>query len=234
MVQPMAMPKGKVVRGARGIIVGVSGLTDMQQAFVRNFVVNGGDWTRAAEAAGYRTPVQAAYILRRNDAVMAAIEQANRHYVRGTLAQKAFGVINAILDDTDDAPQAKRLRLDAAKTILDRAGYVAPKAMEPERPSDNNDVGDMSLAELEAMIRESKARIEAMKLVGDAQGNTHDAPMIEAKPLEVLDVELSQSDSQGDSEPVEPPSPPAWLDGNAEPPAAEPAAGHTPPGEGAR
>jgi len=55
------------------------------------------------------------------------------------MAPAAVGVLASLMDDEDASP---KIRLDAAKTILDRAGFVPPKA------SDAPTVGERALHEM--------------------------------------------------------------------------------------
>jgi hypothetical protein len=83
---------------------------------------------------------------------MAAIHEANRRQISGPAATKASALLEEIVGNTE---LPMRLRLDAAKTILDRAGYVPPKASEPEEPAEK-DMASMTIEELEAFIRRAE------------------------------------------------------------------------------
>lgn len=126
-------------------------LLDQQQLFAQAYVLGHGNATQAAIEAGY-SPVsarQTASRLLHTPHVQDAIRRAQAHTLKGRLASKALGVLEKILDD-DNAPAG--VRLDAAKTILDRAGLSAvrvPDAVD----HDDKPLEQMTTAELEAVAR---------------------------------------------------------------------------------
>ena len=134
-------------------------LTEKQAAFVMAFTAEPGAIGNASEAArraGY-SKKSAAEIGRQQlekPAVRAAIDEANRAQISGALASKAVDVLREIVNDKD-APQ--KLRLDASKTILDRAGFVAPKAEErPQHDSQMDKLRDMNVKQLENFITKNR------------------------------------------------------------------------------
>jgi phage terminase small subunit len=125
-------------------------LTDQQRAFAACYVTGetAGVGGASAAAAGYapNSARQEAYRLLRHDGVRAEIDRLTREAI-GDHAVAAVNLLGRVIQD-EKAPI--KARVDAAKTILDRAGYIAPKAAEPEdnRP---RPVAEMSLAELQAV-----------------------------------------------------------------------------------
>ena len=88
--------------------------------------------------------------------IRAAINDANRAQINGALASKAIEVLKGIIDDETAAP---KLRLDAAKTVLDRSGFIAPKAAESPKPVSKVDTLDgMSLEQLKRFVAEHDPR----------------------------------------------------------------------------
>jgi phage terminase small subunit len=81
---------------------------------------------RAAELAGYAREYasQSAYQLLRSPNVLATLRFEMARRVT-SLAPLGLSVIEALVRDT--ATPAK-IRLDGAKTLLDRAGWIAPRA----------------------------------------------------------------------------------------------------------
>jgi hypothetical protein len=63
-----------------------------------------------------------------------------------------------------DTVSGQKLQLEAAKTVLDRAGHIAPKASEAEMIGDKP-LTEMSLDELDAFIRAGQAALA--KVAGD-------------------------------------------------------------------
>jgi phage terminase small subunit len=147
-------------------------LTDQQAGFVAAFTSDPGAIGNASEAArraGYST-TSAREIGRQlldKPHVRAAIDDANRAQISGKLATKAVEVLEGILNDEQAPP---KLRLDAAKTVLDRAGFIAPKAEERQpEGSARKPINSMSKAELEQFVAEYRERQASQ--VDDAGGN---------------------------------------------------------------
>ena len=129
-------------------------LTEMQVAFVLHFTSTPGAIGNASESArraGYseRTAAEQGRQLLDKPHVQAAITDANKAQISGAMASKATALLDRIVDDES---VSLRLRFDAAKSILDRAGYVPPKAAEPGEGGDKP-LEEMSVQELEALIR---------------------------------------------------------------------------------
>ena len=135
-------------------------LNDQQQAFVTAFTSDPGAIGNASEAArraGYseKSARDIGRQLLAKPHVRAAVEEANRAQLGGALASKAVAVLASIIDDETAAP---KLRLDAAKTVLDRAGYIAPKAAESPKPESEADALDgMNLAQLKRFVAAHEA-----------------------------------------------------------------------------
>ena len=145
----------------------MSELTEKQAAFVVAFTSEPGcvaNATKAALHVGY-SEKSAREIGRQQlekPKIKAAIYEANRAMLGGSLASKAIDVLREIIHDKE-APQ--KLRLDAAKTVLDRAGLSALKAAEQTPPGQEKDLASLSLEELETFIRQGR-----MHLAREAQG----------------------------------------------------------------
>jgi phage terminase small subunit len=99
-------------------------LSEQQQHFVA-LTVSGVSHEQAATLAGYAE--NSGYAVSRSPAVRAAIHEAVAHQLVTRSAPLALKVLNDIAAD-ETAP--KGVRVDAARTLLDRAGYVAPRASE--------------------------------------------------------------------------------------------------------
>lgn len=126
-------------------------LTDKQAAFVE-FMVASGDASASAERAGYQShPSKAAFELLKSANVLVALQLA----VHRALVADAPVARAVILEIATNTTCAARVRLDAAKTLLDRAGHVAPRPREDESTA-NTPLHEMSTAEL----RELATRLE--------------------------------------------------------------------------
>ena len=140
----------------------VRDLTEQQQNFVTAFTSTPGAIGNASEAArramySEKSARDIGQQLLAKPHVRAAIEEANRAQISGSLASKAVDVLRAIIDDESAPP---KLRLDAAKTVLDRAGFIAPKAEERSQEDEaEHGLSALSTDELRAYIAVEKAKL---------------------------------------------------------------------------
>ncbi len=72
-----------------------------------------------------------------------------------------------------------RVRVDAAKIIVDRAGYVAAP---PAQDDGHKDLQSMSLAELEAFIRKAGAKLKDVTPARPDDESADDAPADDTPP----------------------------------------------------
>mgnify|MGYP000870139300 CR=1 FL=1 len=136
-------------------------MTDRQAAFAR-YLVDGRHYLEAYKLAGYTGPQPVASRLTRHPAVSAAIRAEMVRRLQDEDAPAARKLLRRFLEDEQCD---KKLRVDCAKTLLSRGGYVEPKAAEPAAPG-TKEPSEMSGKELDDMIdrlrtelrqRESKA-----------------------------------------------------------------------------
>ena len=128
-------------------------LDEKQAAFVAKLLETG-DEKAAAVAAGYTEmgATKASGNLMRQPQVLAAIHLAvARRLVSG--APIALGVVYEILRDTK---AGTKVRLDAAKLLLDRAGHIAPRARQVDDGAGKS-LNEMSIEEL----RETQDRLQS-------------------------------------------------------------------------
>lgn len=135
-------------------------LIDQHRLFAEAYVLGHGNATRAAIEAGYSptSARQTASRLLHLPHIQDAIRRAQAHALKGRMATKALGVLEKILDD-ENAPAG--VRVDAAKTVLDRAGFAAARAPDASA-ADEKPLHEMSLAELNDFIRNGHLRLAAM------------------------------------------------------------------------
>jgi phage terminase small subunit len=136
-------------------------ILDQQQAFAEAYVLGHGNATQAAIAAGYSaiSARQTASRLLHTPHVQEAIRRAQSHVLRSRLASKALGVLEKILDD-DSAPAG--VRVDAAKTVLDRAGFSAARTPEQD-PDYEKPLHEMTTVELETIARGLQRTLDKMR-----------------------------------------------------------------------
>lgn len=131
-------------------------LTDQEKEFVR-LVGSGNLPSLSAESAGFKNGTDSASYLMRKPAVAAAIEHELRRVLSAEVAPEAFAFLRKILKDDKVKPET---RVIAAKTLLDRAGYVAPKAPE-SAVQEHKDLGEMDTSELEQVVSELGKELDA-------------------------------------------------------------------------
>lgn len=160
-------------------------LTDMQARFVLEFTSGPGSIGNASESArraGYseKSAAEQGRQLLEKPHIIAAIDDALRVSISSNLAAKAVAVLETVLDDEEAHP---KLRVEAAKTILDRAGFIAPKASEPEAPFDGKPLHEMTITELQEFID----RGEAQRAVrGRAKEDSERSKQDQEEPLPVV------------------------------------------------
>lgn len=132
-------------------------LTEQQAAFVQHYTSDLeciGNAAASARAAGYgeRNDAEIGRQLLGKPHVRAAIDASLRSQISGRMAVKASRLLERVIDD-EEAPL--KVRVEAAKTILDRGGFVAPSAFEKAAKAmqgDGKAVTTLSLAELRLQI----------------------------------------------------------------------------------
>ncbi len=132
--------------------------TDLQDKFVYHLVYDGVSGTEAARRAGYSPASARQYssTLLATPHIQTAIRDEQYKYINGTLASKAIKTLEAIMND-ENAPAGARV--DCAKTLLDRAGVIAPKSVVMS-PFSDTPVHEMTNSQLEALIAKSEAYLD--------------------------------------------------------------------------
>ena len=129
----------------------MDGLTEQQQRFVAEFVSNGGNGRQACIAAGYAedSASQSAYKLLRKEHVLLAIRREEMR-VLGAMSAQALHVIQSLMADPGVSPA---VRLDCAKTTLDRSGFVSVRSpSQAVVPGIDKPLNECSMDELRALV----------------------------------------------------------------------------------
>ena len=187
-------PKGKVgAGGGAAVAQGITknsprngrfvsdgrSLTNRQRRFVQEYVRNGGNGNAAVAAAGYNTahPNASLRALLRKPHVIEALHTERERVLRGKLANRALGVLEELMDDpATPAP----VRFQTARTVLQMAGHGAGE--EPDRNQPDKPLIEMSVAELEAFIRDGSKMLSTIKKIdGDRGTNADDGRIIDAE-----------------------------------------------------
>jgi hypothetical protein len=138
--------------GGRNRLI-VESLTPYQKVFVEAYLRTGGDGIDAAKLCALPgEPSEAAWVMLHTPAVVTAIQAAVALRIRTEGAALAQRLLTDIVRGTIVA--APGIRVDAAKTLLDRAGIVAAKA--PEKPGERP-LSDYSVDELQSLIPKLEA-----------------------------------------------------------------------------
>jgi hypothetical protein len=129
-------------------------LTDLQQRFV-DMILEGNPVLRAAELAGIGSPRVHAYRFAALPHVQRAIAEGLTKRFMTEGAPLAYSVLVKFVGDEAVSP---RVRVDAAKALLDRAGFVPPKAADQPDTAEK-DLAAMSSDELRAFIASAEGRL---------------------------------------------------------------------------
>jgi hypothetical protein len=140
-------------------------LTDLQQRFV-DMILEGNPVLRDAELTGIGSPRVHAYRFAALPYVQRAIAEGLTKRFMTEGAPLAYSVLVKFVGDEAVSP---RVRVDAAKALLDRAGFVPPKAGE-QLDTAEKDLSAMSPDELRAFIASAEGRLAQESERRDAGG----------------------------------------------------------------
>ncbi len=156
-------------RGHSATTVALAGegraLTEQMSRFVTAFTNDPGAIGNASEAArraGYseHSAREIGRQLLDKPHVQIAIREANQQLISGTLATKAISLLEKVIDD---ASASLKVRVDAARTILDRAGFCALPAG-PKRLSDKA-LAEMTADELHQVMVEARREMDKARII---------------------------------------------------------------------
>lgn len=131
----------------------VTGLTDKQDAFVKEYVQNN-NAKQSAINAGYseRTAKEQGYQLLQNPLVKNAIDQAKHErdmFMQEQFKAGAIEAYNALMGIIRDPEANQQHRVSASKDILDRAGFKATIKTENTLEVNYNDTANTLDSKLE-------------------------------------------------------------------------------------
>lgn len=131
------------------------GLTAQEREFVRAFV-NGQSYSQAAITAGYPSKEAAAngWRLLRTAHVLAAVHSEGRRL----LVSEAPASIRTLIWLREHA-ESEKVRESASRTLLDRAGLIAPRAV-ADSGRHEQALHEMGLGELRALADRLQSEIE--------------------------------------------------------------------------
>src|SRR5215470_16344145 len=122
-------------------------LNAQQRAFVESFIEHG-DARRAAKEAGYKETVVRTADLQMLGAPRIAFAIAMA--ARGRLARAVPMALNTLEYLAQNA-QSEKVKLDASKAILDRAGLVPPAPPKEDKNVTEKSLNELTLEELRAL-----------------------------------------------------------------------------------
>ncbi len=161
--------------------VTLAGLNEQQAIFVRNIVDYGKNYKAAAIAAGYEGSW--AYRLSSLPAVRQAIQDRLLWVMQTSDAPAARQVLRDIMDDPS---ASKPVRVECAKALLNRAGFVEPKAA-PLAPNSlkapSEMTGDELRGAMELLQKEIGERANAAKVI-----DADNAPQDDGLPSQIVDI----------------------------------------------
>lgn len=133
-------------------------LSDQQQAFVQEYVQNGGKADLAASAAEYPEPAKDGRALLRLPSIQAGIRREQALAVAG-LVHMSDKVLSDVLNSvTTDA----KVKIAATRIAYERAGVLQEARHEADRKAaGGGTMAGMSVHELERVVAEAEARIAA-------------------------------------------------------------------------
>jgi hypothetical protein len=141
----------------RGPIVS-NGLTEKQLSFVRH-TGRGIEPADAVKLSGFTgaDPAGTAWALLRTPHVLRAIQVETARNL-AEAAPMALDVVKRLAMGELGAANLPKVRLDAAKTLLDRAGMIAPKAKDADSSLDKQ-LNEMTVEELRALMSKLEGAI---------------------------------------------------------------------------
>ncbi len=170
-------------------------LSQLQQAFAREFVLNGGNSGKAALLAGYSESKQSAARALVNPAVLAEIKRLSIVHVEALLPIALRQLFDVMCDPECD-PKARVL---AANSILDRGG-MKPKAAPLVQINQQNNVLGASAQELIAAVW------EARKARSDSALSDIPAPMSDSEDADFDEISTGcETDADALDGPGDPP-----------------------------
>lgn len=157
--------------------IDLSHLTEKQRTYV-DLVATGVERHRAAALAGYAAGSNALVSFETNSKIQSAIAALTAARLQSA-APAALALIEKFVRDDAMAP---KIRLDAAKDLLNRAGYLPPR--QADATANGKSQNEMTSEELRAMIQQHEQVLaERAKPVG----NGAVAPLPPSQPTEFLD-----------------------------------------------
>ena len=153
-------PGGEVLAPADGRT-----LTEQQVAFVLHFTSTPdaiGNASESARRAGYsqRSAAELGHQLLEKPHVQDAIREANKRQISGKIAAKSIALLSRVIDDE---AVSMKVRVDAARTILDRAGYGA--FMTQPKRSDERAMNEMTKDELLDLMRQARKEMDRARVI---------------------------------------------------------------------
>ena len=129
------------------------GLTEKQLTFI-DALISTGSRELATIQAGYSgRPAEVYAQVLSSPAVATAL----RHEINRTMLHKAAAALRTLCEIMEDPTAPKGVRVDAAKAVLDRAGFIAPRQSDAQGAQ--KALNEMSSDELRRFISDSEREL---------------------------------------------------------------------------
>ena len=154
-------------------IAGIDDEVDREVLFVRG-LAEGRSVQDAASEAGYSKAH--GYTLQKRPKIQGMLHQLLAMRLTVEAAPKAISVLVKLLDGRG---VSDKIKLEAAKTLLDRAGYATSR--EAEKPNGNKELVELSPDQLRAQIAVIQVQLAE-------QAIPVNAPIVEGDSIQVIDL----------------------------------------------
>jgi hypothetical protein len=144
--------------------------TQQQIALCEVYCRNGGNLDAAAQKLGIAEHVAQHFVTSQAGAKI--IKRILARLLLTRLAPAAVGVLQRYVDEATPLKSLSKVQLEAAKTILDRAGIIPPRA--PELKDDEKMLNELPMDELKRFVEDAQHQI--------ARLSAHDAQTIDSEP----------------------------------------------------
>ncbi len=135
---------------------GRAGLNETTQRELCWHLAQGASREEAARRAGLPDGTRLEHFAR-TKAFADELRTAMQDHLATNMAPRAVQVLRDILDDKN---VNARVRVDAAKVILDRSGYASAEAAKP--PAEK-DVAELNLAQLQALVAKLEGKMKVVE-----------------------------------------------------------------------
>ena len=177
------------------------GLTAKQERFANEFLLNGGNSMAAAKRAGYANPGETGWVLKNNPKVAEAIRRMIRAEIDTKGTRLAWSIYEKALTDES---VGFSYQFKAATKVLDYAYSKEAQQRQEKEKKPGGDIADMTIEELERVVREGKSALHTLNNAVDVTPNAAAEPVLTDAPVSTADSSSSGEGAEGPSDSEEP------------------------------